>query len=474
MVQVIFNRTYQYLKYLFGSGLLILFTSNIHAQENVWEDLLKQEVEVQNPVYKPVLGIGAGILSYYGHVRNTPGSLLTGNLGTKVSITTFLDNKHYFRTNFYLIVGSLSANQRAVPPNNISFLEQQKFIAKNNNNFQSDLITFGVNLQYSFANILKGDKILRPYIALGIENIQFNPKGDIYDPEGNPYYYWTDGSIRNRDQPDPSAMIVQRSYKYNTDLREFYSNQGNSLNSFAIPVDIGLDFSVTSRLTMRLGTSLHYTFTQQIDGLPGTSNINSIDGLDHGGGKGNDIFAFTYVTFHLDLFSDSKTKLVEKLFADIDNFDYAFYEDEDNDGVFDGWDKCPGTPKGVPVDTVGCPFDDDHDGVPNFRDKQLETPAGAPVDIDGVAITDDQIQAVLKSDAMKRSEVELYMLTNLGFAGKSLGKRGIAAKYKFLDTDKDGYLSFDEVLNAIDSFFDYQSSLTVEDIYELNDFFFSQ
>ena len=296
----------------------------------------------------------------------------------------------------------------------------------------------------------------------------------MYDAEGSPYFYWNDGTIRNRAQPDPRALVVQRSYNYNTDLRDFYGNQSKSLNSFALPLEVGLDFSVTSRLTMRLGTSLHYTFTQQLDGLPGTSNINKLDGLDHGGGKGNDIFAFSYVTFHLDLFSDSKTKLVEKLFADIDNFDYAFYDDEDNDGIFDGWDKCPGTPKGVEVDSVGCPFDDDHDGVPNYRDKQLITPLGASVDADGIAITDDQIEAVLRSDAMKRSEVELYRLTNLGFGKRNLGKKEIPEKYKLVDTDKDGYLSFDEVLNAIDSFFDYQSPLTADDIYELNDFFFSQ
>ena len=370
--------------------MLLLFSA-VKAQENVWEDLLKQEVEVQNPVYKPVIGIGEGILSYYGHVQNSPNSLLTGNFGTKVSITTFVDNKHYLKTNFFLIVGSLSANQHALPPGTMSFTDQQAFMAKNNNNFQSDLITFGVNLQYSFANLLKGDKILRPFIALGIENIQFSPKGDIYDPEGQPYYYWTDGTIRNLAQPNPRAVIEQRSYNYQTDLRDYYGNQNKSLNSFAVPLEVGLDFNVTSRVTMRLATSVHYTFTQEIDGLPGISNyatINNIStGLDHGGGKGNDIFTYTSLSLHLDLFSDSKTKLVEKLFADVDNFDYAFYDDEDNDGVFDGWDKCPGTPKGVAVDSVGCPFDDDHDGVPNYRDKQLDTPPGAPVDMDGVAIT---------------------------------------------------------------------------------------
>ncbi|WP_313579120.1 OmpA family protein [Chishuiella sp.] len=43
--------------------------------------------------------------------------------------------------------------------------------------------------------------------------------------------------------------------------------------------------------------------------------------------------------------------------------------DEDNDGVCDQWDKCPGTPEGVKVDGSGCPLDSDGDGVPDSEDK---------------------------------------------------------------------------------------------------------
>src|SRR6187402_1713211 len=34
-------------------------------------------------------------------------------------------------------------------------------------------------------------------------------------------------------------------------------------------------------------------------------------------------------------------------------------KDEDNDGVSDKKDKCPGTPAGVTVDKTGCPLDKD-------------------------------------------------------------------------------------------------------------------
>lgn len=61
--------------------------------------------------------------------------------------------------------------------------------------------------------------------------------------------------------------------------------------------------------------------------------------------------------------------------------------DSDGDGIADQFDKCPGTPAGVAVDSHGCPMDTDGDGVPDDRDKQLITPTECqPVDADGVGL----------------------------------------------------------------------------------------
>lgn len=57
--------------------------------------------------------------------------------------------------------------------------------------------------------------------------------------------------------------------------------------------------------------------------------------------------------------------------------------DTDGDGVPDHLDKCPGTPKGVTVDTQGCPVDSDGDGVPDYLDKCPATPFGVRVDAEG-------------------------------------------------------------------------------------------
>ncbi len=57
--------------------------------------------------------------------------------------------------------------------------------------------------------------------------------------------------------------------------------------------------------------------------------------------------------------------------------------DSDGDGVPDNSDACPGTPRGVPVDSRGCPRDDDQDGVPNYLDECPATPRGVKVDSKG-------------------------------------------------------------------------------------------
>ena len=60
--------------------------------------------------------------------------------------------------------------------------------------------------------------------------------------------------------------------------------------------------------------------------------------------------------------------------------------DSDNDGVIDDADKCPGTPAGAPVDSMGCPLDSDGDGVYDYLDKCPGTKKGYKVNAEGCFI----------------------------------------------------------------------------------------
>lgn len=447
-------------KYLFFL-ILLSVPLLLVAQDDQIDSLLNQKVTLENPVYKPVIALGSGVFNFYGDVRNNYINKVNGDVAFKMNISAFIDQKRYYKANFFFIYGQVSANQR-------SYTELDQ-----NLNFRTDMVDFGINLEYGFGHIFKKFNYIKPFISFGLENIQFTPKGDLRDANGNLYNYWSDGTIRDIAQSDPlssTASIIHRDFVYETDLRQLEKDNGfgrYSQNAFSLPIDAGLDFRISDRVTCRLGTSLHLTSTDFID------NVSS-KGTSVVGKKGNDAFTFSYFTLHFDLFSQPKTMIVEKMFAELD-VDDVMFDDEDGDFVLDAVDNCPGTPYGVVVDSLGCPLDKDKDGVPDYLDKEPDTPAGAWVDADGKTVTEAAYLASLlsRSDAMNRADVKAYFeIIGKGYERKAVTE--IPDKFKSLDADGDGYIDFDELLKAIDEYFDFKLNFTVQDIYDLNNFFFEQ
>ncbi len=460
-----------WIKYIIAGFLFLGISSLAFSQdEEFWEEYLQEEVEVENPVYKPVIGFGTGFLTFLGDVRNDYMSPLNGQLGYKVNIATFVDNwdPHLLRANFFFISGKLSGYRYSVDDYNHAL------------NFQSDIFNFGLNLNYNFKNFYKKERKMYPFVSVGLETFLFDSKTDLVrniNGEDIYYQYWSDGTIRDIPEEEKNireSKIISRDYEYETNFEEniFDKDLPAQNYSFAIPVDFGVDFSISTRATLRIGTSFHFTFTDFLDNLSGT--YNEYNGQNYGGDLKNDIFSFTYATIHLDLFSDDKVIMQNRLLAMIES-DPTFMTDEDYDMVLDISDQCMGTPFGVEVDTLGCPLDGDRDGIPDYLDLEANTPNGAFVDDNGVTLTDDQIIANLNSsDAVSRDEVALILIN---YSNRSSYKRGpveVPVRFRTVDRDSDGYISFEEVLDAIDSFFDMDSDLSTQEIYELNDFFFSQ
>ncbi|HJX71645.1 MAG TPA: DUF6089 family protein [Bacteroidales bacterium] len=457
-----------------SAALLLCFSPLLFAQEDEFDKLLNEEVENINPVYKPVVGFGAGILNYFGDVKNNIYTPTLGTLGYIVNLATYIDNKHYTRAYFYFLGGKLAGNERSLTDLSRNF------------NFQTDIYAFGININYDFDNLFrKKFSLVQPFVAIGIETVLFNSKyddlGSYYDPDtyikvdNVPYNYWSDGTIRNLPEPQAGSVIMERDFKYETPIKDLEWGLGDYPEyAFSIPIEIGLDMHVSNRITLRVTNSFHYTFTDNIDHVS-SKNDDEIPGAIVGDNK-TDWYNFTYVSLHFDLFSSKKMLTIERLFRDVD-YDYSIlFGDEDNDQIYDGWDDCPGTPAGARVDSLGCPVDSDDDGVPDYKDDEMFSRSGAFVNDRGVEITEDDLIALLdKSMAAGRNEIDLYIRTPASYAERPLGKKvPIPQKFKSFDTDNDGYISFDEMLKAIDSYFDFTSKLTASDIYELTDFFFSQ
>jgi len=321
----------------------------------------------------PTIGLGMGVLSYFGEIKPVNSS---SRLGYDFTLSTRLNS--YLDLSLSFLTGKLSSNGTF---NGTSL------------NFESKITVGGIYLSHNFGHLLKKDSVIHnygniyrkkrfinPYMLMGIESFEFNSKGDLIDANGN---------------------------LYETDLRDANLDSLGKYSQFslAIPIGIGVELHFTNRLRIKLGTTLHFTFTDLID------NISSKGMDEREGDFGLDKFLMTSLSLHYDLFEYKPPRVFEEE-QDLDPVDedgdgvadindkclgtpeYAEVDsigcplDDDNDGVPNYLDKCLATPHNVEVDSIGCPLDDDKDGVPNYKDKELNTPFGTLVDVDGVQLSD--------------------------------------------------------------------------------------
>ena len=468
-------------------ALLVVLPNALHAQideEEYYKGILDTIVEVQNPVYKPVISLGVGYLSFWGDVRNPISSPLYGSVAGKLNVSNLVGRKHYFKGNIFAIYGDIFAHDPK-----LSYLMQQQPLPLDdlnnpifvNSAFKTNIFQLGLSFEYNFGHVFGPAKRFKPFLSVGFSTIFFSPKGNFLNNEsGNFYYFWSDGTMRNFPENGPDAYrarIVRFDSDYETDLsgKDLYKQGSISQQTFSVPIDLGFDFYLSDRVNLRVGAAFNYCFSDKIDNYD--SKIAKAQGYPV---KNNikDIFSFTYFTMNFDLFSDPKTILVERVFAMLgEDYDYEiFFSDADGDGVFDRFDECPDTPAGVAVDSIGCPSDTDFDGVFDYMDKEPNTPEGAIVDENGSQVTADVLAAMFnrKSEAVSRKQVRLIPVTHVWSRSLNYTPGKIPEKLRVVDSDADGYISFQELMRAVNEFFDGTNNLTLQDLYDLNEYFFAQ
>lgn len=336
----------------------------------------KEEVS-KEMFYGPTVGLGIGMFKFYGDILDANyGNPLVSNIGYDLHVKQQLNS--FLTVKFYVLFGTLSANERSI---------------NRNLNFKSNITVGGFALMYNFDQFLKEDRIISPYISIGIESLEFHSKTDLYDENGNYYNYWADGSIRNIAESDPnasSAIIIQRDYFYDTDLRELdYDGYGKySERTFAVPFGVGATMHMSENIDFSIGTAFHFTFSDVIDNVDSKSTGERLGSQTQNGG--NDNFLMTSFSLSYNFLKHEKVEEIEE-FEEL--MDYSAYdtEDEDGDGVIDFIDECSWTPEGVEVDEKGCPLDDDGDLVANYKDDELESRESAEVTQTGVEMTDEMI-----------------------------------------------------------------------------------
>jgi opacity protein-like surface antigen len=434
-----------------GTLLICLITSIRLFAGN--PDSLKTQDSPHKKMELPSVGLGFGVMSYFGQVgaakSSGVGSFTDIRPGFNVNVEERLGN--IFALSLNGTFGKLSGNDHS-PTDNL--------------NFESKVSQFDLNVVFPFDNnfIMKRGAGIVPYISVGIGFLGFKSFGDLTDKNGNTYYYWTDGSIRNQPQSNPTgATRLNRDYVYETAF-------GGSQSAISVPLGFGFKLNFTEHVSAKLSATYNYTLTDKIDNVPGVAK---------------DKYLYTCVSLHYQFGLKVEEGEGSKPF-DPELWKQIEDTDSDGDGVKDANDQCPGTPKGVKVDEKGCPLDSDGDGVPDYLDKEPNTKKGATVDEHGVTLSDAAILADYKQRAawdsisIARSRQFNANPTEKGLEaiekGKDFGAKGskIPPEFAELDTDHNGTISVAELNNAIDAFFSGENSLTVDQINKLIDFFFEQ
>ena len=429
--------------------VLLFVMTGINAQNKKGSKSGKADTKKTKQL--PSLALGVGVLTFDGDIGN--GVNLTSFSRIRGGYSLTLEQRVGRVIGFSLngVYGKLADSERS---------------EKRNLNFQSQIIQADFNLVLHLDNdfLFKRNSIFAPYLSAGIGYLKFDSFGDLKDKNGTDYNYWTDGTIRDLPDSTQGANILQRDYTYETKLNDSAKYGDNSL---AIPLSFGVNLKVVDNLYVNLGATYYMTMTDWID--------------DWKGGK-ND--SYIYAKFALQYnfgkpYDDSNPVYETVDFSSLDKLD------SDEDGIKDGDDMCPGTPKKVKVTSDGCPEDNDQDGVADYQDKEPLTKAGAMVDEKGVTLTEKMIadrQKEFNALATERSNLfnenpSLGYLKDIEAQFKNKGTKGsgsVPVQLRSADLDSDGYISTSEIAKAIDSFFEGDSDFSVEKLNDLIDFFFEQ
>lgn len=401
-------------------------------------------------------GAGVGFSSFFGDLATDSKVSALANIRT---CYTFNLEKRF--TNIVAVqldglYGSLAYNERSN-------------IIPNNRNFQSSLLQVGANFTFHMDDdlIMARQNPFSPYLSVGASYIMFDAYSDLKDKNGDEYYYWENGTIRDAVQNDTNEVTAgyrYRDYDYETQLKD--STENYARNSIAFPLTVGLKWKFTPRIQGRIYGTYNITLTDRIDNYKENGD--------------NDRYVFAGLSLHYVL------KKKDHTYDDVD-FDVLANEDEDHDGIIDTQDQCPHTQAGVEVDGMGCPMDADGDGVPNYLDEEPETKNGVMVDEKGRELTDDLLaerKATKEAVVTQRRETfsedaSMSTLQNISKeietnASSTGATNKIPEELREADLNNNGIISATEITAAIDGFFEGSNNFTVKALHELIDYFFEQ
>lgn len=352
----------------------------------IFSQTLPKPDSAYNKYRLPIVSFGPSIQSFYGDLGEQKSSLYL-NTKFRKGMTLSVEQRvgSYFGFGLSGVYGTLSENERRKDGRHY--------------NFKTQILSGDVKVYLHLDKKFLGKETrFSPFLFMGFGYMGFNPSADLKLSNGTKYYYWSDGTIRNKpydiDNPQ-DGTILKRDYKYETKIDSLGQHEKTAMY---IPIGGGFNYKLSDMFELNLGVCYNITTSDYVDGYSYKNSGKKFSGY-------NDGYFQCYVTFQYNFGGKSH---LNQNYRDI-NFSKLDKEDNDADGVQDIADKCPDTPNGAKVDPKGCPVDTDGDGIADYRDDELESKKDTIVDEKGVTLTDAMYEDLyLKDSLLTIGEWDLY------------------------------------------------------------------
>jgi outer membrane protein OmpA-like peptidoglycan-associated protein len=154
-------------------------------------------------------------------------------------------------------------------------------------------------------------------------------------------------------------------------------NSVNTASSIFLSAQLGIKRRINSRIDLEVRTGMYFNYEDHLDAA--ISNKQDWE---------------TFFTTNIGLVVKLGKKKIFTIWGEEDKRNEFKIVDTDGDGVMDGLDIEPNTPKNVLVYGNGKAVDADKDGIPDYKDKcpleyGLIANEGCPIDTDGDGVYDD-------------------------------------------------------------------------------------
>ncbi len=429
----------------------------------------KKEKKPRPPYYDnklPYIYVGGGNLSLFtDDLRD--GANIYNTTNWKWGINGGIEHRTFSAVGFSLnfLYGWLGSTERSTTPSSADNMNL------GNRNIETEIMNldFKINVYLDNNLFINRASNWSPYLFGGVGYIlQMKHRSDLYDANGDQYFYWNDGRVTDRLKTAENLGTFRDldiDNKYETELDESFDGSELETGALVFPFGLGLRYKFGRKFHADISATYYWSLSDHLDAYKNK--------------KQTDHFLYTSIGFAYHI----AAKKQQPDSSQFDTFDFLALDqaDDDGDGVINIEDLCSNTPSGAPVNEAGCPLDSDKDGVPDYRDAETSADS-ALVDANGVTIDPDFIVLpdtnAVAHDIIYEAypSMEFPRVGNYYTFDKPEVEKGKAELGEFAQVDQngDGFISADEITWAIDAFFEGELDFSAAKLHDLIDFFFDQ